>query len=158
MIGNLYTTRRPAMLLVHSNVSATFHARAQSCPTPSNPLDCSPPGSSVHGILQARTLEWAAISCSREPYRHRGWTCISRTRWILYCRATWEAPFSYVYWTQNWALRCRVKYHQILCCVFFPAVLYYLTAMTHKYCLKKKKKRWSVYLNTLPQHFTQVTL
>ena len=34
----------------------------QSCPTLCNPMDCSPPGSSVHGILQARILEWAAIS------------------------------------------------------------------------------------------------
>ena len=37
----------------------------QSCLTPSNPMDCSPPGPSVHGILQARTLEWVAISLSR---------------------------------------------------------------------------------------------
>ena len=35
---------------------------AQSCPTLCSPMDCSPPGSSVHGILQAGTLEWAAIS------------------------------------------------------------------------------------------------
>ena len=34
----------------------------QSCPTPSNPMDCSPPGSSVHGISQARVLEWVGIS------------------------------------------------------------------------------------------------
>ena len=42
--------------------------RAQSlelCPTLSDPMDCSPPGSSVHGTLQARTLEWAAMSSSR---------------------------------------------------------------------------------------------
>ena len=35
---------------------------AQSCPTPSDPTDCSLPGSSIHGISQARTLEWVAIS------------------------------------------------------------------------------------------------
>ena len=35
---------------------------AQSCPTLSDPMDCSPPGSSVHGIFQARVLEWVAIS------------------------------------------------------------------------------------------------
>ena len=35
---------------------------AQSCPTLSNPLDCSLPGSSVHGIFQARVLEWVAIA------------------------------------------------------------------------------------------------
>ena len=34
---------------------------AQSCPTLCNPIDCSPPVSSVHGILQARILEWVAI-------------------------------------------------------------------------------------------------
>ena len=37
---------------------------AQLCPTPSDPMDCSPPGSSVHEILQARVLEWAAIAFS----------------------------------------------------------------------------------------------
>ena len=36
----------------------------QSCPTPCNPIDNSPPGSLVPGILQARTLEWVAISFS----------------------------------------------------------------------------------------------
>ena len=35
---------------------------AQSCPTLSDPMDCSLPGSSVHGIFQARVLEWVAIS------------------------------------------------------------------------------------------------
>ena len=34
----------------------------QSCPTLCNPMDCSPPGSSVHGISQARILEWVASS------------------------------------------------------------------------------------------------
>ena len=38
---------------------------AQWCPTLCNPMDCSPPGSSAHGILQARTLEHVAISSSR---------------------------------------------------------------------------------------------
>ena len=38
---------------------------AQSCPTLCNPMDCSLPGSSLHGILQARVLEWVAISISR---------------------------------------------------------------------------------------------
>ena len=37
---------------------------AQSCPTLSNPMDCSPPGSSIHGIFQARVLEWVAIAFS----------------------------------------------------------------------------------------------
>ena len=40
---------------------------AQSCPTLSNPMDCSPPGSSIHGIFQARVLEWGAIAFSEGP-------------------------------------------------------------------------------------------
>ena len=39
---------------------------AQSCQTLCNPMDCSPPGSSVHGIFQARILEWVASSYSRD--------------------------------------------------------------------------------------------
>ena len=37
---------------------------AQSCPTLHDPMDCSPPGSSIHGIFQARVLEWGAIAFS----------------------------------------------------------------------------------------------
>ena len=43
----------------------------QLCPTPSNPMDCSPPGSSIHGICQARVLEWGAIAFySDQPRQH----------------------------------------------------------------------------------------
>ena len=48
-------------------LSSSFHAAAkslQSCPTLCDPIDGSPPGSPIHGILQARTLEWVAISFS----------------------------------------------------------------------------------------------
>ena len=39
---------------------------AQSCPTLSNPMDCSLPGSSIHGIFQATVLEWGAIAFSQQ--------------------------------------------------------------------------------------------
>ena len=56
-----------------------------------NPVDCNPPGSSVHGILQARILEWVAISFSRGSSGPRDWTRISYTgKQILYHWA-WEA-------------------------------------------------------------------
>ena len=42
---------------------------AQSYPTLRNPMDCSPPGSSIHGICQARVLEWGAIAFSKEDAR-----------------------------------------------------------------------------------------
>ena len=50
---------------------------AQSCPTLCDPTDCSPPGSSVHGILQARMLEWVAILFSRGPSWPRDQTQVS---------------------------------------------------------------------------------
>ena len=46
----------------------TYYSR-ESCPTLCDPVDCSPPGSSIHGILQARVLEWVAISFSKMKYR-----------------------------------------------------------------------------------------
>ena len=51
---------------------------AQSCPTLCDPVDYSPPGSSVHGILRARILEWVAISFSRGSSRPRNRTQVSR--------------------------------------------------------------------------------
>ena len=56
---------------------------AQSCPSLCNPMDCSPPGSFVHGILQARILEWVAMPSSRESSQPRDQT---QHCWqILYC-------------------------------------------------------------------------
>ena len=55
-------------------------------------MDCSPPRSSVHGILQARIPEWVAISFSRECSRPRDWTQVSLIagrRFNFW--ATWEA-------------------------------------------------------------------
>ena len=67
-----------------------------SCPTLCDSMNCSLPGSSVHGILQARTLEWVAISYSRgssQPMDQTHVSCISCIgRQILYHCATWEAP------------------------------------------------------------------
>ena len=40
---------------------------AESCPTLSDPMDCSLPDSSIHGIFQARVLEWGAIAFSDDP-------------------------------------------------------------------------------------------
>ena len=47
-----------------TNVAAAAAASLQSCPTLCDPIDGSPPGSPIPGILQARTLEWVAISFS----------------------------------------------------------------------------------------------
>ena len=69
---------------------------AQLCPTLCDPLDCSPPDSSVHEIFQARIPEWVAISFSRGSFQPRDQTLISCTsRWILYHWATREAQSNY---------------------------------------------------------------
>ena len=52
----------------------------QPCLTLCDPMDCSLPGTSVHGILQARTLEWAAVPSSRGSSRPRDPTCVSYTQ------------------------------------------------------------------------------
>ena len=50
---------------------------AQLCLTVCNPMDCSPPGSSVHGTLQAKILEWVATSFSRGCSQPRDWTQVT---------------------------------------------------------------------------------
>ena len=55
---------------------------SQSCLTPCDSMDCSPPGSSVHGILQARILEWVALSFSRGSSWPRDRTHVSCVSWI----------------------------------------------------------------------------
>ena len=72
----------------------------KSCRTLCNPMDCSLPGSSVHGISLARILEWVAISSSRGsswPKDRTRVSCISRR--ILYHWPTREAQ-KYVIWNQ----------------------------------------------------------
>ena len=69
---------------------------AQSCSTLCDPLDCSRPGSSVQGTLQARILEWVAISSSRGSFgpRDRPTSLLSPALagGFFTTRATWEAP------------------------------------------------------------------
>ena len=55
----------------------SFSLVAQSCPTLCNPVDCRLPGSSIHGIFQARVLEWVAISFSRGSFLPRDRTQVS---------------------------------------------------------------------------------
>ena len=65
---------------------------AQSCPTLCDPVDCSPPGSSVHGILQAGILQWVSISSPRGSPRPRDQACVFCTgRQVLYHLSHQEA-------------------------------------------------------------------
>ena len=68
----------------------------QLCPSLCDPMDCSSPGSSVYGILQARILEWVVMPSFRGSSQPRDWTRTScgwllHCRWILYYWATRKA-------------------------------------------------------------------
>ena len=74
--------------------SVCVRSVAQLCLFLCDPLDCSPPGSSVHGSLQARILEWVTISISRGASWPRNWICVSWVscigRQILYHCTPWK--------------------------------------------------------------------
>ena len=69
----LYILRNQYLLLIG------LCACSQSCLTLCDPMDCSPPGSSVHGILQARTLQWVVMPSSRGSSQPRNQT---RSSWV----------------------------------------------------------------------------
>ena len=81
---------------INCNTAAAAAAKSlQSCPTLCDSMDCSPPGSPVPGILQARTLEWVAISFSN------AWKWKVKGKWLSHVRllatswtAAYEAPLS----------------------------------------------------------------
>ena len=74
-----YLRKLLAQCLAYKKVkeSASESEVAHSCPTLCDPVDCSLPGSSVHRILQARILEWVAISFSRRASWPRDWILVS---------------------------------------------------------------------------------
>ena len=83
---------------------------AMSFPTLSDPMDCSLSGSSVHGILQVRILEWVAISFSRGSSQYRDWTwvsCIAGRFFIDLCIYIYIYRYMHIYiklciWTKLW--------------------------------------------------------
>ena len=93
---------------------------AQSCPTLCNPVDCSPPGSSVHGISQARIPEWVPISFSRES------------------SLPWQAdslPLSH-----QWSLRVMLHRHKYYTDLFsFWVMILWLSEETLQIAEKRRK-------------------
>ena len=82
--GYILSRCHPAYLTYMQSVKCEV---AQSCPTLCDPMDCIPSGSSVYGILQARILEWVAISFSRGSSQSRDRTQVSHIagrRFILW--------------------------------------------------------------------------
>ena len=89
-----------AVLTLFGYLSMCVHAMLLQWPLAlCNPLDCSPPGSSVCGILQARMLEWVAMPSSKGPSQPRDQTCISYVscvgRQVLYHEFHLGSPSNY---------------------------------------------------------------
>ena len=109
---NHKTAREVPLLKSEIFISTLLCLVAQSCLTLCNPVDCSLPGSSVHGISQARILEWGAISFSRGSSRPRDETQVSRiigrrfTVWATretsahYQRVNNNADLGWAWWYQ----------------------------------------------------------
>ena len=73
---------------------------AQLCPTLCDPLDCNPPGSSIHAIFQARILEWVAIPISRGSFWPRDQTRVSRIAGRLFTIWATKIPYMGI-WLEN---------------------------------------------------------
>ena len=106
---------KPEMMKMIKVVMLTITMKVlvcQSSLTLCNPLDCSPPGSSVHGILQTRILEWVTISFSRGSSWPRDWTRVSCVAGRYYTvwdtREAWQSPepLSIIDLILCWALFC----------------------------------------------------
>ena len=118
----------------------------QLCLTLFNPVDCSLPGSSVHGILQARMLEWVAVSFPRGFSQYKDWNCLSEdllhwqagsSPWTPPGKPTAVLPFFPPFHTVhlkinsflNWsivALQCcvsAVKQRESALCIMYPCPL-----------------------------------
>ena len=102
---------------------------AQSCPTLSDPMDCSPPGSSVHGIFQARVLEWVPLpypgfvgDMQSVPVGNQLNTCL-----LLCSRSDQGAGLGHVsvrgfracFTWCSWALTSTVSTSELLSSIFF---------------------------------------
>ena len=101
---------------------------AQLCLTLSDPMDCSSPGSSVHGISQARALEWISIFFSRGSSLPRNWTQVSRIAGRFSTSWATRDPKEFLKWlyksTLTWTV-CENQtvlyphHHLILCPLYF---------------------------------------
>ena len=112
---------------------------AQLCPTLCNPKDCSLPGSSVHGIFQARILEWGAIAFSRRSYQPRDWTqvsCIVDRRFTIW--ATREVLSNLDSILKSRDITLPIKVHLVKAMVF-PVVMFGCESW-----IIKKAEHWRV--------------
>ena len=120
--------RPPAYHLCNrgKELALTFCFVAKSCSTLCDPMDCIPPSSSIHGISQARILEWVAISFrgSSWPMVQARVSCVDRP--MLYHWATWESVLYSVINSSDSCCKCLLlilKLQRILSHLVFWALL-----------------------------------
>ena len=100
------------MVLIHSQIFFPLHVEMHACVLSHfsciwlcDTMECSPPGSSVHGFLLARKLVWVAMPSTRGSSQPRDWTCVSCVsyigRWVLTTSTTRAAPLSRYYHTKS---------------------------------------------------------
>ena len=96
--GYIHTSKQESLHKCRQVKSKVKVLAAQSCPTLCNPMDCSPPSSSVHGILQAIIPEWVAIPFSRETSQPRDQTWVSciEGRFLTGIACKWSLSVMYV--------------------------------------------------------------
>ena len=116
----------------------------QSCLVLCNPVDCSPPVSSVHGILQARILEWVAIPFSRGSSQPRDQTWVSCTAGGLYNLSHQGSPDPTDELDEVEEIKYLVLLIVVLCTVESFGALY-----------KKQKSQTPVFLNIHPNLITK---
>ena len=103
---------------------------AQSCPTLSSPMDCSPPGFSVHGILQVRILEWITLPSSRGSSRPRDRnqvSCVASRLFTIW--TTREALCSNIKFKKSykWNTTCESYPSSSFPCFLLKALLFYVS-------------------------------
>ena len=103
-----YLEKQEQLLLYYIHIGKVKIEVAQSCPTLCDPIDCSLPGSSVHGIFQAIVLEGIAISFSRGSSQPRARTQVSR---IVEDALPSEPPGKSIQWKMGWSWLLYISYN-----------------------------------------------
>ena len=125
---------------------------AQSCQILCHPMNCSPPGFSVHGFLQARTLEWFAIPFSRGSSQPRDWTLVSCIAGRFF--TIWATGENEIYLGCLWlVIFRRTSQNTCVYTLLFPIAIVALVYILSLCVLSWFRKR-----NLAPQSFRQFTL
>ena len=101
ILQSQWLSRFPLNLLTVNPDCSIYCPITESCSTLCEPMDCSLPGSTTHGIFQARILEWVAIFFSRGSSQSRDWTQVSCTAGTLYPLSHQGSLnlFHFLFWT-----------------------------------------------------------